>query len=92
MKSFFILKQVLYIILLIMISQMTSTKMKIKSTTNEKTRENLNNPNLGCTISLKKTKDDKLQSISFISEMQNSLNHYSTCKLILKKILLKIFF
>lgn len=86
MKSFFMLKQVLYIILLILISQMTSNKMKIKSTTNEKTTENLNNPNLGCTIALKKTKNDKLQAISFISEMQNSLNHYSSCKLILEKI------
>jgi len=71
-------KHILFLILLIFISDAYTLNLKAKNKL--KNTASLHDPSNGCTISLRKMKDDKTQAISFISEMQNSLNHYSKCK------------
>lgn len=75
------LKQIIFIIFILFFTESYALNLKSSSTLEEKTTESLFNPRLGGTISLKKTKNDKLQAISFISEVQNSLGHFNKCKL-----------
>ena len=74
-------KPIIFLIFIIFVSDAFTINLKSKLNTKTSTYASLHDPRNGCTISLRKTKDDKLQAISFISEMQSSLGHYSKCKL-----------
>lgn len=73
-------KQILFLLFILFISDVHSLNLKASLKNTMKTNISLHDPKNGCTISLRKMKDDKLKAISFISEMQNSLTHYSNCK------------
>ncbi len=74
-------KHILFLIFIIFISDIYSLHLKNSSSSKLKTNLSIHDPNNGCTISLRKSKENKIQAISFISEMQNSLGSYSKCKL-----------
>lgn len=74
-------KHILFFIFIICVSDIYSLHLKSSSTSKMNTNLSLHDPNNGCTISLKKMKENKVQAISFISEMQNSIGTYSKCKL-----------
>lgn len=78
-------ESIFFVLLIINISFACSLtlKSKMKTTTSTFTslEATLHDPSNGCTISLKKMKEDKVQAISFISEMQSSLGLFSTCML-----------
>ena len=73
-------KQNLFLIFIFSVSNAQSLNLKASLKNTIKSSSSLHDPRNGCTISLRKMKDDKLQAISFISEIQNSLSHYSKCK------------
>lgn len=77
-------KHTLFLLFILFVWEAQSLNLKANSKNMVKNTASLHDPRNGCTISLRKMKDNKLQAISFISEMQNSLSHYSEC--ILKQI------
>ncbi len=72
-------KQLIFLILIIFISHAYSLNLRLNSKVKTSTYSSLNDPRNGCTISLKKMKDDKIKAISFISEIQNSMGMFSKC-------------
>ena len=73
-------KQLIFLLLLIFTSNAYS--LQLNTQTENKTGSNSKfSPSMGCTISMKKKKSDKVSQISFISEMQNSLGKFKHCKL-----------
>ncbi len=78
--------QILFLLLIIFVSEAHSLNLKASLKNTLENQLSLHDPKNGCTISLRKMKDNKLQAISFISEMQNSLSHYSKCKIKLNRL------
>lgn len=75
-------KQLIFLSLLIFISNAYSVHLNAQTQTEIKTNSHTKyNPNMGCTISLKKKKHlDRAAAISFISEVQSSLGKFKHCK------------
>lgn len=72
-------KQILFLLFILFVSEAHFLNLKASSKNKIQNKASLHDPRNGCTISLRKMKDNKLQAFSFISEMQNSLSHYSKC-------------
>ena len=85
-------KQILFLLFILFVSEAHSLNLKANSKSKIQNTSALHDPRNGSTISLRKMKDNKLQAISFISEMQNSLSHYSKCIFNLIKIIIRYFF
>lgn len=82
--------QVIFVCYLFLFSQFYCVKLKTKFKPIIKENQSDNNiENLqGYSITLKKTTKNKIQTISFISELQDSLDNFHSCKKIVKIIVI----